>query len=224
MITYPTNNKKIVSGIYVIRNLINGKIYIGQTKDAHQRMLAHLSLGRLANKNSQPIHKAIKKYGHENFVFFMLIDDSEITREELNSLEKQTIQHFKNDGFVLYNVAEGGLAGDLGIEVRQKISKKLKNRVFTKEWGEKISKALKGKKRSQESIEKSKKTYKERLEKGFYKNKGSNKPPKVLKHPEKSRTPWNKGLTKEIDERVAKYTNSLNKYFQKRKQNEKKDQ
>ena len=220
MITYPTNNQKNTSGIYVIRNLINGKIYIGQTKDAHQRILAHLSLSRLANKDSQPIHKAIKKYGHENFVFFMLIDDPGITREELNSLEIQTIQHFKENGFVLYNVADGGLAGDLGAKVRQKISKKLKGRVFTKEWREKISKALKGKKRSQELVEKSKKTYKERLKKGLYKNKGPNKPPKILKHPEKSRPAWNKGLTKETDERVAKYTISLNKYYKKRKQND----
>lgn len=196
MYHYPFTINDKLAGIYAIRNLINGKIYIGQTKDLRHRMIAHLSLSRHVNNDSQVIHKAIAKYGIENFVFYPLIAEKHVTREQLNIWEKDIIDEFKKNGFQLYNIAEGGFAGDLGTEVRQKISVKLKNRVFTKEWKEKLSEAQKGKKRSKESIEKAKLTYKMRLLNGEYKNRGPNNQNnhKKIKHPEKAHTPWNKGL------------------------------
>lgn len=207
MINYILDTKDKVAGIYVIRNLINGKIYIGQSKDLRQRLIAHKSLSKNINKNSQIIHKAIHKYGEENFVFCPLIEKPYISRERLNELEKEVIAEFIKTGFNMYNIADGGYAGDLGKIVREKISKKLKNRKFTKEWREKISKSLKGKKRPIEQIEKAKITYKEKFKKGLYKYKGIGK--KEIIHPEKSHTAWNKGLTKETDERVAKYSIKL---------------
>lgn len=195
MINYILDTKDKIAGIYAIRNLMNGKIYIGQSKDLKHRLIAHISLSKNINKNSQIIHKAIYKYGEENFVFCPLIEKPYIPRKKLNELEKEIITEFKRTGFSLYNAAEGGCAGDLGEIVRNKISKALKNRKFTKQWKEKISKALKGKKRSAEQIEKAKNTYRERFEKGLYKYKGVKK--KQITHPEKSHPAWNKGLTGE---------------------------
>lgn len=197
MISYPIEKKEKLSGIYVIRNLINGKVYIGQSKNLAQRMIAHLSLARNIKEDSQPIHKAIAKYGHQNFVFYPLIAEKDISREQLNCWEKDLIENFKKDNFILYNVAEGGKGGDLGEKVKQKISQKLKGREFSKEWREKISNALKGRKRTKEQIERGKLTYKYRLENGMYKNRGPNKQKKEISHPERSHPAWNKGLTGE---------------------------
>ena len=197
MITYPIEKKEKLGGIYVIKNLINGKLYIGQSKNLAQRRNVHLSLARNIKENSQPIHKAIAKYRHQNFVFYPLITEKGLSKAQLDYWEKDLIQEFKKDGFKLYNIAEGGNGGDLGEKVKQKISQKLKGRKFSKEWREKISNALKGKKRSKEQIEKAKATFKYRLKNGIYKNRGPNKQKKEITHPEKSHPAWNKGLTGE---------------------------
>ena len=63
-----------VTGIYLIRNNINNKIYIGQSTDIHRRWLEHLRSGqpekyckKSERDSNTPIHKAMQKYGVENF-------------------------------------------------------------------------------------------------------------------------------------------------------------
>jgi group I intron endonuclease len=60
------------SGIYRIRNLINGKIYIGSAVDFERRWKYHKS--RLNNNSHNNIHlqNAWNKNGQENFVFEIL--------------------------------------------------------------------------------------------------------------------------------------------------------
>ena len=54
-------------GIYLITNRINGKKYVGQSKNIKQRWKEHISRER-----NTMIHNAIKKYGEENFYFKIL--------------------------------------------------------------------------------------------------------------------------------------------------------
>lgn len=68
-------------GIYKIQNLINGKVYIGQSVHIERRFREH----KYSDKNNSLIHKAIKKYGIENFSFevieecdYLLLDEREI--------------------------------------------------------------------------------------------------------------------------------------------------
>lgn len=49
--------------IYIYENLINGKVYIGQTNNLKRRDWAHIS----CQNKSMPIDLAIKKYGRQNF-------------------------------------------------------------------------------------------------------------------------------------------------------------
>ena len=60
--------------IYQYLNLINNKIYIGQTSDINRRIKEHKSNSfnpKSVNYNNI-IHKAIRKYGYENFEISIL--------------------------------------------------------------------------------------------------------------------------------------------------------
>ena len=91
--------------IYIIKNTINNKVYIGQTKVSLKlRFQNHLSAAR--NGKDYVIGKAIRKYGEENFYIELL---EECTIEELNEREKYWISYFNatNNKFG-YNISIGG--------------------------------------------------------------------------------------------------------------------
>ncbi len=64
-------------GIYKIINHINNKIYIGQSIDIDRRFKEHIRTSKL-NKDNMPIHKAMYKYGIENFSI-VVIEECEIS-------------------------------------------------------------------------------------------------------------------------------------------------
>jgi len=59
-------------GIYKIENMVNGKVYIGSSKDIKQRFRQHLS--DLKNNRHHSIHlqRAWNKYGESNFKFSII--------------------------------------------------------------------------------------------------------------------------------------------------------
>lgn len=75
-------------GIYKIENLINGKVYIGQSVHIEKRWAEHCR----PSSNSL-VGEAIKKYGKENFSFQIL----EITtQEDLNNRESFFIKQYNS--------------------------------------------------------------------------------------------------------------------------------
>lgn len=77
------------SGIYLIRNIINGKVYIGKAKCIYRRIKAHitnLNTKRIYSENDYFI-KAWHKYGKNNFAYTVLeylpLDDKLISKQEL---------------------------------------------------------------------------------------------------------------------------------------------
>lgn len=72
--------------VYIVTNQINAHQYIGITRRTlHLRRREHLSAARTGIR-ACPIHRAIKKYGHENFEFceiFASDDVDEIKRKEV---------------------------------------------------------------------------------------------------------------------------------------------
>jgi group I intron endonuclease len=84
-----------VIGIYKIENLINGKIYIGQSKNIEKRWTAHRT--RPFNQNSKqydsPLYRSIRKYGLENFRFVVL---EETLVEDLDNREKYWIEYYES--------------------------------------------------------------------------------------------------------------------------------
>lgn len=112
--------------VYLLRNRLNGKCYVGQTCDFDRRMAEHEYEAK--SGSSFKIHQAIRKYGMENFdtkVLHSCQGEEQVVLEELNSLEIYYIRKFNSfvDG---YNMTEGS-RGSLGLhhtaEARQKIAK-----------------------------------------------------------------------------------------------------
>lgn len=91
--------------IYIIKNTINSKVYIGQTRvPINIRFSQHLSAAR--NKGHYTLYKAIRKYGEENF-FIELIETCAI--DSLNDREEYWISFYNaNKSSSGYNMTPGG--------------------------------------------------------------------------------------------------------------------
>ena len=90
--------------IYKATNLVNQKIYIGQTNNLEKRKKRH---AYLATTSSTAFHKALRKYGYENFRWDVLAECE--TRTQANSLESKFINEYGgiSNPFV-YNEKDGG--------------------------------------------------------------------------------------------------------------------
>lgn len=87
--------------IYIIKNDINNKVYIGQSFDAKERFRSHC---KVSNRDSSVIDKAIYKYGKEHF--WVEILESQI--EDYNEREKYWISYYNSIVPNGYNLLEGG--------------------------------------------------------------------------------------------------------------------
>ena len=100
------NNLPAEAGIYKVTNLINDKVYIGQSKNIRKRFKSHHTIDYNNKQNccyNTKFYQALRKYGLENFK----VDVLELTNEELDKKEIQYIKQydsFKNG----YNSTEGG--------------------------------------------------------------------------------------------------------------------
>ncbi|ADW69016.1 GIY-YIG nuclease family protein [Granulicella tundricola] len=93
--------------VYLIRNSINGKVYVGQTiRAVGQRFKDHLAAGRRAHP-PYPIHRAIAKYGADSFTLCVLGVAS--CKAELDEMETRAIfTHEAQNRAFGYNLAPGG--------------------------------------------------------------------------------------------------------------------
>lgn len=86
--------------IYIIKNDINTKVYIGQALDSKKRFQSHCK----GNYDNSLIDKAIQKYGKEHFWFEIL--ESQI--ENYNEREKYWIKYYNSKKPFGYNILDGG--------------------------------------------------------------------------------------------------------------------
>lgn len=93
-------------GIYKIENLINGKVYIGKSVNIKVRLQNHKSesFNKNSNAYNTAIHRAIRKYGLENFSFEVI---EECSRKDLSDREKYWIKFYNSFGNG-YNLTFGG--------------------------------------------------------------------------------------------------------------------
>lgn len=121
---------KIISGIYCIENIENGKKYVGQSKDINTRIKAN-------HRSCHALNDAFDKCGKENFKTYIV---EECLIEELNEREiywiKELHSHVTENG---YNITWGGS------------SNIMKNRKHSDESKKKMSDSNKGRKCSDET-------------------------------------------------------------------------
>lgn len=101
--------------IYIIRNSVNDKVYIGQAADAAKRWLSHIYNAvyeHKTGKDTQVIHKAMIKYGIDKFHYELL----EYQIENYDEREKYWIKTFGSLVPNGYNVSPGGNGVGVGIE------------------------------------------------------------------------------------------------------------
>jgi group I intron endonuclease len=108
--------------VYLIRNKVNGKIYVGQTTDTiSQRWSGHKTLSRSPNPRMR-VCRAIKKYGEDAFDIVEL--HRAFSKEELDEMEIRAIASTGAcDREVGYNTRQGGSRGRWSAEHKQRMSR-----------------------------------------------------------------------------------------------------
>jgi len=143
------------SGIYCIRNTVNGKVYVGQAVNLHKRKREHFATLKRGGHHSRKLQNAWNKHGPDVFVFEVLefVKDYELLMET----EQKWIDKLKAHGKG-YNIQPYACRGCFGMvipaEVRAKTSATMKGRKYSAERVENSAKALRGRKLSDEHREK----------------------------------------------------------------------
>ena len=160
------------TGVYKITNLVNGKVYIGASKDIERRWREH-KLGLTA------IAEDLKSFGLDNFMFEVLLEcpedmlcqwerdmiclyDSDDPEKGYNdkgnrpySLKNSVVHRgisFSEEHKRKISEAHRGRPGTPhSEEAKRKISEKLKGRIFSDETKRRMSESRKGHKLSEET-------------------------------------------------------------------------
>lgn len=145
---YTFEDVKLSGIIYKVTNIVNGKIYIGQTVDSlHNRKIKHFSLAN-RKKPSNYFHKALKKYGESSFTWEIIeYCDS---KKELDDMEFHYIKQYDSfrNGYNMTFGGEGTVGRKHSKAARLKMSKSRKGVLASEETKAKLSKMRKGCKKS----------------------------------------------------------------------------
>ena len=118
-------------GIYCFRNKVNGKYYVGQALNLRTRFQQHLwNLNH--NKYNTPLYKAFAKYGLNNFDYQILEEFEDVSKEQLDQLEREYISKLNSYGNTGYNQTLGGDGGILGYKFTDEQKQRLSDN--TKKW------------------------------------------------------------------------------------------
>ncbi len=169
------------SGIYAIRNKLNGKLYVGSALNIQRRWWQHQSRLRIGNHHSRKLQSAWNKYGVDGFLFEVLelVPDAQV----LTIREQHWINSLGAHGPSGYNMrptAESSLGviqsdetkairsalltgRKLTDEHKKKIALSITGRTLSESARKKISDALKGRSKGPMSDETRAKMSKSRL-------------------------------------------------------------
>lgn len=144
------------TGIYIIKNEINGKIYVGSSINIERRYKLHKTLLNKNKHHSSKLQRAYNKYGKDKF-FYEIIQYC--NKEVLIKNEQYWINHFDsfNNGYNSLpnaNSRTGYIATENEKKKNSEAKKGNKNPMF-------------GKKHSKESLDKISEASKNRIRKPF---------------------------------------------------------
>lgn len=136
--------------VYLIRNLVNAKVYVGKTNDVSHRWAQYVSDSK-RNRHHMLIVRAMKKHGIHNFLMEVLEEFD--TENAALCAERRWIKHYNSTDLSCgYNLDSGGLGGkSLSSETKEKLSEVMKGRKKSPEAVAKVAAALRGRKLSPET-------------------------------------------------------------------------
>lgn len=148
--------------LYKITNMLSSKVYIGQSDKETERWRQHKYFAKYPEKTRQYIHRAMNKYGIDNFIYEVIATCR--TDGDADETEKLLIQQYdsQNQDYG-YNIAPGGSAAwNRGLPPEQQpmygktqsdYQKQRMSEVHTgkiaphsREWKDNMSKIMKGRK------------------------------------------------------------------------------
>lgn len=102
-------------GVYMIKNKVNGKFYIGSSIDIHVRWTKHKRCLRNGNHHSLHLQRAWDKYGEDNFDFIVLEETDPDKTYEREQHYLDILKPYDNSiGYnMIHNAVGGGLCGEL---------------------------------------------------------------------------------------------------------------
>ncbi len=105
----PTTPARATQGIYRIRNLVNGKIYIGSSLNLRRRKLVHFSCLRGGYHDNVRLQGSFNKHGGDSFVFEVLEVTNGLSPSELLAVEQLFLDEYtpfdRNIGYNINQVA-----------------------------------------------------------------------------------------------------------------------
>lgn len=86
-----TKRFKRLPGIYEIKNLLNNKVYIGQTKSIYSRLIDHKNALKNDKHDNSHLQRSFNKYGIDNFSFNVIeyCDQQYLTEKEKFYISEQ---------------------------------------------------------------------------------------------------------------------------------------
>lgn len=102
-------------GIYIIKNEVNNKVYIGKSEDLYKRIMRHVNSLSKGNNGNKHLQAAFNKYGGGAFDISLLqiLDED----DDINEREKYWINYFNaTDTRFGYNKTKGGDGGNSYVE------------------------------------------------------------------------------------------------------------
>ena len=130
-------------GVYMHKNIINGKVYVGITC---QNPISLRWKNGLGYKKSPLFYKAIQKYGWNNFEHIILFQN--LSKEDAEEKEKELIKKYKSNSREYgYNIQNGGGISDVSELTKIKLSNINIGKHHSEKTKKKMSIAHKGKQR-----------------------------------------------------------------------------
>lgn len=110
-----------MKGIYKIENKVNGKVYVGQSKDIEKRWKEHKAMLKKNNHHSIKLQRAWNKYGADNFDFSVI----ELTNKVINldDMERKYMQQYDSvvNGYNMTGVDDvGNFTNEKSIAAKKK--------------------------------------------------------------------------------------------------------
>jgi group I intron endonuclease len=171
-------------GIYIITNLINGKVYVGESMNIKHRIYEYTN-----NVFNRPIKYGIRKHGLDNF-------DIQVeylpyfTKEDLLLLEEELIKRFdsrnKNKGYNICVKGTDNTGRVLTQEHKDKIGDGNRNKIVSQETKDRMSAYQSNMPDSHKQLISEGKKKK--------KHKHSEATKKIMSDKKKGKPAWNKGL------------------------------